>query len=78
MPRSKVDRRFYLDGHVSRALDQAAEARGFSSSALAERIIRDGLQRLAEHERRVAEALTHAGVGTAALTALLTLSTILG
>lgn len=67
---SRVVRSFSVDRELSSQLDQIAERRGLSVSELVNQLAKAGIK----HQRiEAAQALVEAGVGTAALTALLVL-----
>lgn len=78
MAQSKVRRAWSIDGSVSRRIETIAESRGISSSAVAEILLKEALERREAEAFRVREALAQAGLGTATLTLLLTFAILLG
>jgi predicted transcriptional regulator len=76
MARPRVKRTFYIEGDVSRLLDQVADAQDANSSRIANRLIKEGLERRIQVLQRV-EALRYAAAGTASLAVLAILPFVL-
>lgn len=71
---SRVVRSFSVDRELSTQLDAIAERRGVSVSELVNQLAQAGIR---QQRIEAAQAFVNAGVGTAALTALLVLVLIL-
>ena len=76
MARPRVKRTFYIEGDVSRLLDQVADAQDANSSRIANRLIKEGLERRIQVLQRV-EALRYAAAGTTSLAVLALLPFVL-
>jgi hypothetical protein len=76
MGHSKVKRTFYIDGDLSRLLDQVANAQDAHTSRLVNRLLKEGLEQRIAFGKQI-QALQSSAAGTASLAIIAMLPALL-